>query len=248
MSRGRCSPRSRSICSARPTRTSGCSPCVAPLSRDHRPRRRGLVTTSASSRARRRSPRSIRPSSRSRPRRATSCSPWRRGSTSSSAPRSRTRGRHSCRVSELDGDGVSIEYTSPRQLCVLLRGLAEGTARHYGEEARSTRSPACAGATRRAGSRCGSARPAPPEPARVADAERDAVAVEPLEHELGGSARAPEQVAEARERDRPGALALGDDELAGAVVGDPVERQAVADADEAPCALELGGCARSPTP
>ncbi len=39
-------------------------------------------------------------------------------------------------VTELDGDGVSIEYTSPRQLCVLLRGLAEGTARHYGEEAR----------------------------------------------------------------------------------------------------------------
>lgn len=32
-------------------------------------------------------------------------------------------------------DGVSIEYTSPRHLCVLLRGLAEGTARHYGEQA-----------------------------------------------------------------------------------------------------------------
>jgi hypothetical protein len=38
-------------------------------------------------------------------------------------------------ISELDGDGVSIEYTSPRKLCVLLRGLAEGTARHYGEHA-----------------------------------------------------------------------------------------------------------------
>jgi hypothetical protein len=39
------------------------------------------------------------------------------------------------RVSELGDEGVAIEYTSPRQLCVLLRGLAEGTARHYGEEA-----------------------------------------------------------------------------------------------------------------
>jgi hypothetical protein len=39
------------------------------------------------------------------------------------------------RVSELDADGVSIDYSSPRQLCVLLRGLAEGTARYYGETA-----------------------------------------------------------------------------------------------------------------
>ena len=38
-------------------------------------------------------------------------------------------------VSELGADGVSIHYSSPRQLCVLLRGLAEGTARHYGETA-----------------------------------------------------------------------------------------------------------------
>jgi Haem-NO-binding len=38
-------------------------------------------------------------------------------------------------VSELGDDGVSIDYTSPRRLCVLLRGLAEGTARHYGETA-----------------------------------------------------------------------------------------------------------------
>ena len=34
-----------------------------------------------------------------------------------------------------DGNEVSISYTSPRQLCVLLQGLVEGTARHYGETA-----------------------------------------------------------------------------------------------------------------
>ncbi|MFL5929634.1 MAG: heme NO-binding domain-containing protein [Gaiellaceae bacterium] len=39
------------------------------------------------------------------------------------------------KVSELGSDGVTIDYSSPRQLCVLLRGLAEGTARHYGETA-----------------------------------------------------------------------------------------------------------------
>ena len=39
-------------------------------------------------------------------------------------------------VSELGDDGVTIDYSSPRQLCVLLRGLAEGTASHYGETAR----------------------------------------------------------------------------------------------------------------
>jgi heme-NO-binding protein len=34
------------------------------------------------------------------------------------------------------GDGgVSIVYDSPRRLCVLLRGLTEGTARHYGQHA-----------------------------------------------------------------------------------------------------------------
>ena len=38
-------------------------------------------------------------------------------------------------VGELGDDGVSIVYTSPRRLCVLLRGLTEGTARHYGERA-----------------------------------------------------------------------------------------------------------------
>jgi heme-NO-binding protein len=36
-------------------------------------------------------------------------------------------------VTELDEDGVSIVYTSPRRLCMLLRGLTEGTAQHYGE-------------------------------------------------------------------------------------------------------------------
>jgi Haem-NO-binding len=38
-------------------------------------------------------------------------------------------------VSELGENGVSIVYSSPRRLCLLLRGLAEGTARHYGEMA-----------------------------------------------------------------------------------------------------------------
>jgi Haem-NO-binding len=36
-------------------------------------------------------------------------------------------------VTELGEDGVSIVYSSPRRLCVLLRGLTEGTASHYGE-------------------------------------------------------------------------------------------------------------------
>jgi hypothetical protein len=38
-------------------------------------------------------------------------------------------------VSDFDGDGVSIAYSSPRKLCVLLRGLVQGTASHYGEQA-----------------------------------------------------------------------------------------------------------------
>jgi heme-NO-binding protein len=38
-------------------------------------------------------------------------------------------------VSPLGDEGVSIAYTSPRRLCVLLRGLTEGTSRHYGEHA-----------------------------------------------------------------------------------------------------------------
>ena len=39
------------------------------------------------------------------------------------------------RVLPLGDDGVQIEYSSPRRLCVLLRGLVDGTARHYGERA-----------------------------------------------------------------------------------------------------------------
>jgi hypothetical protein len=34
-------------------------------------------------------------------------------------------------VGPLGDDGVTIAYESPRRLCVLLRGLTEGTARHY---------------------------------------------------------------------------------------------------------------------
>jgi hypothetical protein len=36
-------------------------------------------------------------------------------------------------VTEHGPQGVAIEYSSPRRLCVLLRGLTEGTASHYGE-------------------------------------------------------------------------------------------------------------------
>jgi predicted hydrocarbon binding protein len=36
-------------------------------------------------------------------------------------------------VERLGDDGVSILYRSPRQLCTLLRGLAEGTSRRFGE-------------------------------------------------------------------------------------------------------------------
>lgn len=36
-------------------------------------------------------------------------------------------------VVPLGDDGVVITYSSPRRLCVLLRGLTEGTAGHYGE-------------------------------------------------------------------------------------------------------------------
>ena len=38
-------------------------------------------------------------------------------------------------VGEWGDDGVEILYTSPRRLCVLLRGLVEGTAAHYVEAA-----------------------------------------------------------------------------------------------------------------
>jgi Haem-NO-binding len=38
-------------------------------------------------------------------------------------------------VAPLGDDRVSIAYDSPRRMCVLLRGLAEGAARHYGQHA-----------------------------------------------------------------------------------------------------------------
>jgi predicted hydrocarbon binding protein len=38
-------------------------------------------------------------------------------------------------VSEIGESAVSIVYSSPRRLCAMLRGLVEGTARHYGESA-----------------------------------------------------------------------------------------------------------------
>ena len=38
-------------------------------------------------------------------------------------------------VTERGDAGVSIVYSSPRRLCVLLRGLVRGTARHFGEDA-----------------------------------------------------------------------------------------------------------------
>ena len=36
-------------------------------------------------------------------------------------------------VTKIGDDAVEIRYASPRHLCVLLQGLAEGTARHYAE-------------------------------------------------------------------------------------------------------------------
>jgi predicted hydrocarbon binding protein len=36
-------------------------------------------------------------------------------------------------VSEIGENAISIAYTSRRKLCALLRGLVEGTARHYGD-------------------------------------------------------------------------------------------------------------------
>ena len=38
-------------------------------------------------------------------------------------------------IAPLGADRVSITYDSPRRLCVLLRGLTEGAARHYGQHA-----------------------------------------------------------------------------------------------------------------
>ena len=45
-------------------------------------------------------------------------------------------------VTELGDDGVTIAYASPRRLCMLLRGLTEGTARHFGETA-TIEEPTC---------------------------------------------------------------------------------------------------------
>ena len=39
------------------------------------------------------------------------------------------------RVEEHGPEGVEITYTSARRLCVLLRGLVQGTAAHYGQTA-----------------------------------------------------------------------------------------------------------------
>lgn len=39
------------------------------------------------------------------------------------------------RIDEHGDDGVRIAYSSQRRLCVLLRGLVQGTAQHYGEVA-----------------------------------------------------------------------------------------------------------------
>lgn len=39
-------------------------------------------------------------------------------------------------ISDLGDGGVMIVYDSPRRLCALLRGLVEGTARHYHETAK----------------------------------------------------------------------------------------------------------------
>src|SRR5207248_6427781 len=73
--------------------------------------------------------------------------------------------------------------------------------------------------------RCGA-----PQPALVADAQRDAVAVEPLEQQLGLPPRAAEQVAEAGERDRPGAPAFLDEQGAGPLVLVARDDAAVAEA------------------
>jgi Haem-NO-binding len=39
-------------------------------------------------------------------------------------------------VSETEDGAISIVYRSPRRLCAMLRGLVEGTARHYRERVR----------------------------------------------------------------------------------------------------------------
>jgi hypothetical protein len=45
-------------------------------------------------------------------------------------------------VTDLGDDGLEIVYTSPRRLCVLLRGLVEGTGRVY-EERLEVEEPEC---------------------------------------------------------------------------------------------------------
>lgn len=45
-------------------------------------------------------------------------------------------------IEPLEDGAVAIEYSSQRRLCVLLRGLAEGTARHYGQHT-EIEEPAC---------------------------------------------------------------------------------------------------------
>ena len=45
-------------------------------------------------------------------------------------------------VSDLGDGGLEIEYTSPRRICAMLRGLVEGTGRVY-EEKLEVEEPAC---------------------------------------------------------------------------------------------------------
>src|SRR5579872_4339521 len=54
-------------------------------------------------------------------------------------------------------------------------------------------------------------RNAPPQPPLVADAQGDAVCVEPFQQQLRNPPRRAEQIAESPERDRAGALALLDE-------------------------------------
>ena len=46
------------------------------------------------------------------------------------------------RIDEHGPDGVRIAYSSPRRLCVLLRGLVQGTAAHYAQTA-AIEEPTC---------------------------------------------------------------------------------------------------------
>ena len=40
-------------------------------------------------------------------------------------------------VAALGDDAVTVDYSSPRKLCSLLRGLVEGTAKHFGQSVES---------------------------------------------------------------------------------------------------------------